>query len=559
MESKLRKRELKEQQVNLRDFLLQKLGFTKNELKDKYAILLTQFYLDKDFTKEFTYKDKITEKEVTVPVHYNVIDALFDEVKFREEKKWLLKNNHFASKAISATELSAFDFCPASFSIFNTFETDTTKAMEIGTEQHEESILSAFKKDYYKNFTESSKQVIGSTEQPEYINEENNYLFEDIQNSTLVFSGHKENSNQLFFNNKKDFVGQPDYIFKNNKGDNFIVEEKFKQNDNITSSLFSNHKVQLISYLYGLEEIDAKYGYLVYWYYCYENYSIKIQRCKVFKVTKSETAKEYLVEIFDKTNVLKSGKKIVFDVSKLSPNKCVNCSFNKWCGHKTGLFKELYFPYQNRYLNTYVTKYNVENSASQIYKPILKINNILELEVEANWKCLEHSGLDEINFLKKLNKDESFDLEIKLSLIDQSTCRKDSLIEDTNKLKTNSDEISTELTKVTLETFLKAEGLSSYEKKIKISFDGVPYISFFNIGIEKDENCIDNSKVLNLHFTSYASNRLTELGYVAGHNSEKKEIDLSKIEESFFTEFKVALAFKPSTGELVWMISHCQE
>lgn len=357
MKDRLRKRELSEEQIELRDYLLRKLGFTEGIVKESYSKALTQYFYDKNYVKEFTFLDNRTGKEVTVDVHYTVVDALNDELKFREGKKWIYKNRSHTSKAISATELAAFSFCPASFCIANTFESKPTEEMEIGTEHHEESFLSHYRKKTFIYYQTESLKSDGSETALAFIDKDNKLFFDKIRNSTLLYSGHQDHKDRLFYNSKKTFVGQPDYVFQSKNGGNFIVEEKYKSNKDLFT-FFINHKVQLASYIYGLIDFRADYGYLVYWFYDNGGNGFQITHCKVLKVVKTEAAKSYLNEIFKSIELLISGKKLSFDISSISANKCIRCSLNKWCGHKSGLYKDLHYPYDDSYLKAFVAKYN---------------------------------------------------------------------------------------------------------------------------------------------------------------------------------------------------------
>ena len=360
MKSSLRKRELSEQQTELRDYLLRRLGFIEGEIKDLYCEALTQYFYENDYVKDFTFTDKKTEKEVSVSVHYTVVDALNDEVKFREEKRWAFKDKIQSSKAISATELAAFSFCPASFSIANTFETGSTREMDIGTQQHEESLLSFFKKQTFSIYQENIRSDEKDRIKPDYIDSNNAWFFEELRNSILIYAGHNDQENRLFYNKQRTLLGQPDYVFQNKTGQNFIVEEKFKSSKE-HNHFFANHKVQLASYINGLEEINAQYGYLTYWFYENTSKGLKVTHCKLYKITKSDAAKAYLNGIYNKVSQLRRGVKLAFDVETLSVNKCIRCSFNRWCGHKTGLYKDLQYPYLTNYLKIFVAKYKSNN------------------------------------------------------------------------------------------------------------------------------------------------------------------------------------------------------
>lgn len=160
---------------------------------------------------------------------------------------------------------------------------------EIGTKKHEEHrLLNLFRKpepyDTSSDKTTDNEELVTS-----FIDSKNEDFFNDIRNSELKFSGHsKGNRVSYFINEEKRFIGQPNYIFKNKKVQLFVVEEKFKRNNESNQQFFfRNHKVQLAAYIYYLNQFKCEYGYLVYWLYDYYNYSYSIVACRVLKVIRT--------------------------------------------------------------------------------------------------------------------------------------------------------------------------------------------------------------------------------------------------------------------------------
>src|SRR5690606_13009534 len=88
------------------------------------------------------------------------------------------------------------------------------------------------------------------------------------------------------------------------------------------------------------------YGFLVYWKYNFrDNGQINIDECHVKRVDKTESNKESIVSIFSALQRFMNEKKRPFDSVDRSPKKCANCVYNVFCGHKTGYFTNLTFPY----------------------------------------------------------------------------------------------------------------------------------------------------------------------------------------------------------------------
>ena len=185
--------------------------------------------------------------------------------------------------------------------------------------------------------------------EPEFYTAQNKFFFDDIRSSSIYYVGHSENPIRYFISSKGKFVGQPDYIFTNKYGDNFIVEEKFKHYKSKTSNLHLNHQAQIISYLSGLDTINAKYAYLVNWYYDYEHNYRKIKECHVHKFEKNIVDQSNIRAIYQKILSLNQGNVLFFDTKKLDANKCAKCAVRLFCGHKTGRFTEISVPYSKDY------------------------------------------------------------------------------------------------------------------------------------------------------------------------------------------------------------------
>jgi hypothetical protein len=131
--------------------------------------------------------------------------------------------------------------------------------------------------------------------------------FDELSKSSIVFYGHDNEENRYFKSANENFIGQPDYIFKNDTtNDIFVVEEKFQflpkdpstfdysyysdeEEQKIikkraSKTFFSNHVNQLNSYIYGIGEYDIRYGYLVYWKYELEDGNPNIVACNVLRI-----------------------------------------------------------------------------------------------------------------------------------------------------------------------------------------------------------------------------------------------------------------------------------
>ena len=259
---------------------------------------------------------------------------------------YLKNTSQISDSYITATDISSFVYCPASYSIKKTFNDlpQYNEEAELGTEMHEQNRLAMYVPEERE---EGSFTKLITT--PEFYTEQNKRFFDDIRSSSIYYIGHSENPVRYFKSSKGKFVGQPDYIFRNKLGENFVVEEKFKYFKNKVNKAYSNHKAQIISYLSGLDTIDAQYGYLVYWYYDYTNDIRYIRECVTHKFQNNALGQEYVREIYKKISILNSGNSLFFDPTQLDANKCASCVMRIFCGHKTGRFSEVSAPYDKSY------------------------------------------------------------------------------------------------------------------------------------------------------------------------------------------------------------------
>ncbi len=307
------------------------------------------------------------------------IEALITEREIRK-KKHLLKAKSTEVKYLRATDLANFTFCPASFSIANTFEIEFPsgeKEREIGEQLHNK--LKLLKR--VENYKSTGKVEHEIFEDP---------IILTILESENIYAGHKENR-QTFFNEELKIACEPDYIFKDKYKTYFVVEEKFHYKrdprkttfednwldwngyydethleerakeienwDSYKPIFYINHQTQLISYLKCIKEYQLKYGYLVYWYYDYNEEQIPyIHKVGAKKIILNENTLNLFNNTLGKLNQLIEEEKINFS-SKLSPYKCAGCVVNKYCGHKNNKYSELTFPYDQDYLKLYPAIY----------------------------------------------------------------------------------------------------------------------------------------------------------------------------------------------------------
>lgn len=331
-------------QEKFRDNLLSKLGFRNGELLYYYCRFLEDKINEFNLKKDFSFIEKSTGKQISGITDYTIVDRLYQEVQFRINNISKLKTLDNSLKITTATDLANFSFCPVSYSISNTFDIPSNLKMKEGANEHEFQHLINWKAKIEIADFESTTSYYSDLS---FINEDTKYFFREIKNSTLIYSGHQNEEKRLFYNKKRDFVGQPDYIFQNLSGKKFVVEEKFRFTEG-NDIFHKNHKIQLLSYLYGINEYELNFGYLIYW--------DKVEgflSCKVIKIIKGESDRDNLNEIFCNIKKLKNGQKLAFEISQINIKKCINCSYNIWCGHKTGRYNEIELPYSKKFLRIF--------------------------------------------------------------------------------------------------------------------------------------------------------------------------------------------------------------
>ena len=253
--------------------------------------------------------------------------ALFVKQKEVLEIKPNLKSVH------SATDLATYQFCPASYVINATHNLSCLEndLMFIGREEHEKVRLLEI-----KNREQLMKKYEAYGDNNEYRD-----LIKLILRSDSIHEGHndKNQDSKIFYSKKKNISMCPDYIFKD-KENIFVVEEKYTFNkyDNVTS-LYLNHRVQALAYLYGLSQLNVSTAYVVYWFYDWKEKAVN--HVRVFKLVKNEANLSMLTDVFNTVNFLNRGSKIQLRLGDINANKCIKCQAFAYCKYKTREFKSI--------------------------------------------------------------------------------------------------------------------------------------------------------------------------------------------------------------------------
>lgn len=381
-----------------KNYLIKKLGFNDDTFLEKYVSLLEivspkfkllgkQIKIWNEEIQKFLpekddpYKKYIEKDKYFIPEKFNVIDLLNIELDIKKKSDYTAKKIQLNS--ISATDISNYTYCPVSFAISKSFELPKLESAILGTSEHERHRLINYLVPFkvtkyisaYMNPVEEEKILSFNP----FLNDNNQLFFEELSKASIVFYGHdsKESQNKYFKSENGNFVGQPDYIFKNDTtNDIFVVEEKFQSlhkdssytkeeeqsilKKRTSKAFYQNHINQLSSYIYGIGELDIRYGYLVYWKYEFENGTPNIVACNVLRIDKTAAGRQQIKETFINIKNLITKKRGVFDINSRVPAKCANCVTNLLCGHKTGKFTSFSIPYSKDYLKVYFAKFPEE-------------------------------------------------------------------------------------------------------------------------------------------------------------------------------------------------------
>jgi CRISPR/Cas system-associated exonuclease Cas4 (RecB family) len=374
--------ELSETQILFYNYLKKVIGFKEDAFSESFFEFFSSVFwiheklvwIKNDNSQNYfsnSYYKESYNKKFLVPHQLTPIDILNYEKNLKINRDFKFKDQNW--KYVSATDLASLVFCPVSYSIIKTFETDDNILSERGTELHEKSCIKVLiKKELSSDlqFNESFSDFI-----KEIKNESNKFFFDDVFSSEMVYSGHNDElkKQNYFINKQYGFVGQPDFILKNSSNENYVIEEKYKFVKNIYDNKFldtpfwDNHKVQLASYISLLDEYKLKYGYLVYWFYHqieipevnllsgwnYYSNREKVIGCKVLKIENTGKVKEYILSKLDIIRKFQEAKHVKFNPNSTNPKKCVSCMQFSLCGHKTRNYDTLTLPYNEKYLRLF--------------------------------------------------------------------------------------------------------------------------------------------------------------------------------------------------------------
>jgi len=351
-------------QIAFVEFLIGKLGFKKDQFTNDYlGQLVDSAYKFKscrlvEKRDEDSHSHSIEDNQRRLPLRYTIVDFLVDEYNLKKNRNY--KTNNTIAAHMSATDLSNFTYCPVSYSLSKTFQIPPLISAESGKALHEDARLIRIKNSLNKILLDTTQETDSESFQREDITDiitnENKSFFEDIETAKIIFSGHtSDNTGSYFFNEKRNFYGQPDYIFENKSGSRFVVEEKYKTTTARSHRAFHlNHEIQLASYIYYLNELKIDYGYLVYWIK-YRRWDVENQQytsekfCHVKRINRNETVEKHLEDAYQRVKSFSEKKSLKVDTENINPAKCASCVTSMYCGHKTKRIKHVSLPYSKNH------------------------------------------------------------------------------------------------------------------------------------------------------------------------------------------------------------------
>ncbi len=331
-------------QENLVDSLLRKRGFLNEKTREEYRIML--------YSRFKSYSHIEDKQAIFCPDIARVAISLSKEILIPKYRT--MQPSKKTSKLISATDLSSFSFCPASYAIQATYNLKTPVIANMGEMMHDKQFLifdkrKEIKNSFYSFAKTKNYRNLNSSDLTQEVKNSIMPLLHDIASSELIFYGHNTEKNKVFHNEDKTICGIPDYVFKRKDGTIFIVEEKFSlQNENTKqiTKPYDNHRIQLGTYTMFLNNIKSSYGYILYWFYNFDRYRFPhICNAKMFKMNSSTFFRNEVKSTLQQTKEFQNKKVIDFKIEELNTWKCVNCITTELCIHKTGTIKNLHIPY----------------------------------------------------------------------------------------------------------------------------------------------------------------------------------------------------------------------
>jgi len=315
------------------------LGFTGTKHNDFFA-KIAEGYTFKDFNRSYISILKLAL----------VIKNLSEEIHLREKKDFEIIYNK--NKTLSASDLSHYKFCEASYAIHRTYKVYSSETWQRDEWKKEKLYLA----DRYKKFHESKSFEYSFEDTAITLDQEFKVKFQAIFVSKLELNNATSKEVRIMSSSSKKMNAAPDYIFLHPNGSRFVVTEKFSHyNSSDYSTPFESDLIKHYAILQEFKNYNISFGLFLTWYYSYAQVpggeegekKIVISHYRLTKVKLDFERIKTLNDTITKINNFSLSSTLSVDGKSMShPKKCLNCSVAIYCHHKTGQHNIIELPYK---------------------------------------------------------------------------------------------------------------------------------------------------------------------------------------------------------------------
>ncbi|MEN9997833.1 MAG: hypothetical protein RI922_823 [Bacteroidota bacterium] len=313
----------------LKKYISKKLNYRQETLDNIYLAFYPSndslYYYKKTWNSKWSedFKDQyIQERNQLINLRFRgLLKAELEMTELPLEiKKWKKKNTH------TATDLANFAFCPASYFLNQKYDLNIEEQENVffGINEHNKQRLLRL-----ADRREAKEQKMNAKFKNFYVD------FARILKAQAIAQGHGTIKPVIYYSKKGKLAGIPDYIFKDEHS-YFAVEEKFtfKKFEELTE-LYYSHKIQALTYLYGLDEFAFNEVYVIYWFVKKDqNGNHKIYNYRIFPVKRTDSNKSIIVDTYNAVDSLEPSEIYHLPKHMINYNKCIRCNYFKICEYK---------------------------------------------------------------------------------------------------------------------------------------------------------------------------------------------------------------------------------
>ena len=325
------------------------LNFTK-EKKDKFIDeIISRITLKKEWANN-------KNKGYDLP---RFMTLLYDIDKEITTKKSNFKPVIKKRNSILISELGEYLFCPASYAINKSY--NIPKPVSINPakwfgkkegflDKHTQYKTDKNVDDCFKNFDNISSSGLSLVMKKE---------LKKIFESKIITDNTKINNVVSFKSDDGILVGAPDFILESSSGQKILILEKFSSlNISGNEKVYDADTIKIEAYLTKFKTLNISLGYFINWFWKVDRTEnnlanervIKMVDFSLKKISLDESREVYVDNTIGKINSLLDN--VHLPASNLGfVNKCLSCSVNVFCCHKTGELEHLKLPYEIRPLN----------------------------------------------------------------------------------------------------------------------------------------------------------------------------------------------------------------